>query len=159
MMRCYHKTIRFFDRRKIAFAAMGVALLASSIAHADWTGDPDTKYWSGVVIKRVAVGQIDGHEYFCIEFTNTTTTINKACASSNPNMKDNSSIPWASSYDGFYKQAMYYYSTGKPVRVHYGENVWKFEKFVALYGANHIRGFSSCLENERVNCFGPSGGQ
>ena len=127
--------------------AVATVLLSGAAAHAEWTGDPGNKYWSSVTINKIASGQIDKYQYFCIEASNSGGSI-KACAG------NHQTSVWNHAYDLLYKQAMYYYSTGQKVRLYYAEDIWQYKQFVDAYSGNHIVGFATCTSG--TECFGPT---
>ncbi|PVF11312.1 subtilase cytotoxin subunit B, partial [Yersinia pestis] len=125
---------------------MSVFLIVSlNPAFAEWTGDNVEGMHSGMIINKFHSGQVDGKPYFCIEAFKPSTTIT-ACS-----VKDTSI--WGASYNTLYDQAMYYYTTGKRIRVYYAPDVWTNNSFVRALTANALVGFSTCISES--SCFGP----
>lgn len=122
------------------------SLFSATPAFAEWTGDKVDGMVSSVTINKIHVGQIDGSPYFCFSATTNTGSTTSACQ-----VKSQSN--WKSSFDMFYNQVMYYYSTGQKVRVYYEPYVWSYEPFTESLSSNVLVGLSTCESD--TQCYGP----
>lgn len=120
-------------------------MLASNSVLAEWTGDQAEGMVSNVVISKIHVGQIEGSPYFCLYATKTDGEI-QACQ-----VKEKS--VWKASFDLFYNQVMFYYSTGQQVRIYYSPGEWTHSSFVAALTSNVLVGISTC--ESPSSCYGP----
>ena len=122
-----------------------VFLLIAPTAFAIDTLDPKIEYYSDVTLANFSSGQIEGGRYFCVKAVNHGGDV-VACAVSNKS-------EWASSYDQFFQQAYYYYTTGNKVRLYVQPNVWTHPKFSHTFSNKAIAGFASCNNGF---CMGPT---
>ncbi|MBF0690609.1 subtilase cytotoxin subunit B [Providencia alcalifaciens] len=120
-------------------------LCITSTALAMDTLSPKIEYYSDVTLTNFSSGQIEGGRYFCIKAENYGGDV-ITCAVSNKS-------EWAPSYDQFFQQAYYYYTTGNKVRLYVQPNVWTHPKFSQTFSNKAIAGFASC--NNGV-CMGPT---
>ncbi|EGP8215496.1 subtilase family AB5 toxin binding subunit [Escherichia coli] len=114
-------------------------------AKAEWTGDNAEGMLSGVIINQVHTGQFNASPYFCLEGVQGDNNNIKACL-----LKNDSK--WHPSFELFYLQTMYYYTTKEPVRLYYEPNVWSDSGFKTSLTSNALVGYSTCKEEL---CFGP----
>lgn len=120
-------------------------VLITPAAFAVDTLSSNIEYYSDVTLTNFSSGQIEGGRYFCVKAVNYGGDV-VACAVSNKS-------EWAQSYDQFFQQAYYYYTTGNKVRLYAQPNVWVHPKFSQTFSNKAIAGFASC--NNR-GCMGPS---
>ncbi|UNH26213.1 subtilase family AB5 toxin binding subunit [Moellerella wisconsensis] len=110
--------------------------LLSSTAFATDTFSSNIEYYSNVTLVDFSSGEIDGGRYFCVKAINNGGEV-VACAVSNKSS-------WANSYDQFFQQAYYYYTSGKKLRLYYQPNVWMHYQFSRTFSNKAIAGFASC---------------
>lgn len=122
-------------------------LLLTPMVFATDTLSHNVEYYSNVTLTDFSSGQIEGGRYFCVKGVNHGGEV-VACAVSNKS-------DWASSYDQFFQQAHYYYTTGKSLRLYVQPNVWTHPKFTQTYSNKAIAGFASCHGGL---CMGPTKG-
>lgn len=137
-------------KKRVILSLFLCGILASGSVFAEWTGDRKEGMYSGVVIDKMHTGQIDQKPYFCIEGKQSASVKVLACA-----VKDKS--VWGASFNLFYNQALYFYTTGQTVRVYYEPGVWTYKPFVESLTANALAGFSTCSAPN--DCFGPFRGK
>ncbi|MBG3014610.1 subtilase family AB5 toxin binding subunit [Proteus faecis] len=119
--------------------------LLTPVAFATDTLSHNIEYYSNVTLTDFNSGKIEDGRYFCVKAMNHGGEV-IACAVSNKS-------DWASSYEHFFQQAHYYYTTGKSFRLYVQPNVWTHPKFTRVYSNKAIAGFASC-HNSR--CMGPT---